>query len=402
MSKSKFFTGQPIFAQLLSYTSQSRINQIATEYQADRYYKDFKTYTHLVTLLYGIYNRCESLREVATGLQAWEHRVHHLGLNYHPRKSTISDANINRCAEVFEAIYKDLYCKYRNYLPDSRSKKKASRLFIADSTTISLFQEILKNAGQSKLDGRRKGGLKVHTLIRSDEDVPCLVRFTAGAAADVSFLKSIHLPEGSILVMDRGYVNDYRQLNRLNKEKITWISRLRRNSVYRILENKSVSSEQSLKGVRRDMLIELGHTHSKRNTRTKARLIEYIDAKTGKKFEFLTNSKRLANTTVADYYRQRWQIEILFKRIKQNYPLSRFMGDTENAIKIQIWGALIADLILKVVKAGAGKNWSFSNLASTIRLHLMTYIDLFSFLRNPEKALITKSQTTPQYGLFSP
>src|SRR6266540_5228556 len=190
MSKSKFFTGQPIFAQLLSYVSHNRINQIATDFQADRYYKDFKTYEHLVTLLYGIFNRCNSLREVVTGLQAWEQRVLHLGIDYHPRKSTVSDANTKRTSEVFEVIYRDLYNKYSRFLPDSRTEKKASRFFIIDSTTISLFQEILNNAGCRSIDGRRKGGIKVHTLMRSDQDVPCLIRMTAGAAADSPFLKS--------------------------------------------------------------------------------------------------------------------------------------------------------------------------------------------------------------------
>jgi hypothetical protein len=398
MSKSKYFTGQPIYSQLLSYLPQRKVKDIADEHNADRYYKNFRTYTHLVTMLYAIFNRCTGIREVTSGLLAWEGRIQHLGINYFPRRSTISDANTSRPAEVFEDIYYWLYDRYKHFLPDSRSKI-ASRLYIVDSTTIQLFQEVLKNAGRNPADGKRKGGIKVHTLMRSDQDVPCLIRFSAGAGADSPFLQNIHLQRGSIVVFDRGY-NDYKQYNRFSEENVTWVTRLRSNTVIKVLREKKISDKEKQNGILLDQIIEMGHTKHNNTTRVKARLIKYEDKKSKRIFEFITNNNQFKPSTIALFYKNRWQIESLFKRIKQNYPLQSFLGESENAIKIQIWCALIADLILKIVKAKAGKNWSFSNLAAMVRLHLMTYINLFDFLINPEKSLIRNQIKSFQLPLF--
>ena len=172
MSKSNFFTGQPIFSQLLKFIPRHVISRITINHQSDRYCKRFSTYDHLVCMLYGVFNHCTSLREITTGMLAWENRLLHLGVRHHPRRSTISDANNRRSAEVFESIYMKLFDRYGHFLSDSRSKSRSSRMYIFDSTTITLFQEVLKAAGSNPANGKRKGGIKVHTLIRSDQDVP--------------------------------------------------------------------------------------------------------------------------------------------------------------------------------------------------------------------------------------
>lgn len=388
MSKSIFFTGQPIFSQVLSLIPKSSVDQISRDNGADRYCKHFTTYGHLVSMLYAVFNNCTSIRELTSGLLAWDQKIRHLGVDYFPRRSTLSDANTRRSEGVFGQIYEFLYQRYRHHLPDSR-KKRSSKLYIADSTTVSLFQEVMRNAGRPAANGKRKGGIKVHTLLKSDEDVPCLIRFSAGAAHDSPFLRDLTLPRGSILVFDRGY-NDYAQFEQFSSQGVTWVTRKRRNTVYRVTEKLPVSTSQQGKGVRKDKLVVLGHTVYE-HPLAKARLIDYADPKSGEKFQFLTNNAELAPATIAAIYQKRWQIEILFKRFKQNFPLRYFLGDSENAIKIQIWCALIADLIIKLVKSRAGKKWSFSNLASIIRIHLMTYIDLFEFLLNPEKTLLKKA-----------
>jgi hypothetical protein len=398
MSKSKFFTGQPIFSQLLSFVDKSVVERISGQLKADHYCKHFTTHGHLVCMLYGVFNNCNSLRELTSGLLAWEHRIRHLGITYFPRRSTLSDANNRRSEEVFGKIYQFLYDKYRPFLPDSR-KDRSSKLYIADSTTISLFQEVMRNAGRNPANGKRKGGVKVHTLIRADEDVPCLIRFTPAAAHDSPFLKELKLPEGSVIVFDKGY-NEYAQFQKFTEEKITWVTRKRKNTVYRITEQCPISQNQTSRGIQRDRLVILGHTHHQDHTFVKARLINYTDPKSGKKFQFLTNNTKLAASTIAGLYQKRWQIELLFKRFKQNYPLKYFLGDSENAIKIQIWCSLIADLLLKLVKAKTIRKWSFSNLASIIRIHLMTYINLFSFLKNPEKCFILKPIENNQQQLL--
>jgi hypothetical protein len=400
MSKGTFSAGQPIFSQVLSYVSKTGIDRIAEDFQADHACRYFTTYNHLVTMLYAVFNKCSSIREVITGLMAWEHRINHLGIDIAPKRSTLSDANARRSEEVFGKIYEHLYAKHRHFLPDSR-KKKTSKLFIADSTTISLFQEVMRSAGRNPLNGKRKGGVKVHTLVQSDEDVPCLIRFSSGAGHDSPFLKDIKLPDGSLIVFDKGY-NDYSQFQRFSDEKVSWITRKRKNAVHKTLEKRTVSQAQSVKGVKKDRLILLGNSQNPKTTLIKARLIDFVDLESGKKFQFLTNNTHLSAASIAALYRKRWQIEILFKRFKQNYPLKYFLGDNENAIKIQIWCALISDLLIKIIKSLAGRKWSFSNLASLVRIHLMTYIDLFTFLTNPESALKTKSPNKSYQGSLFP
>lgn len=390
MNKSSFFTGQPIFGQLLNFIPRSLVSEVSRSVQSDRYCKRFGGYDHLVTMLYSVYNNCHSLREVATGMLAWEQRLNHLGINHYPRRSTISDANKRRKPEFFEQVYMKLLSKYGDFLSDScRPVRHQKELYIFDSTTITLFQEVLRGAGIRSLNGKRKGGIKVHTLLKSDQDVPVMIRFSPSAHGDSTFLKEVKLPVGSVIVFDRGY-NHYPTLNGFSKDGVNWVSRLRKDTAYDLIENRDVSELQRSKGVLKDKEVILGHDHNKDSKKVRARVITYRDRETNMKLEFLTNNFRMAPSTIAALYRKRWQIEVLFKRLKQNYPLKYFLGDSENAIQIQIWCSLIADMILKLIKKGAAKRWSFSNLASMVRLHLMTYIDLNGFLKCPEKMLYQK------------
>ncbi|RYZ45605.1 MAG: IS4 family transposase [Sphingobacteriales bacterium] len=392
MSKSSFFTGQPIFSQLINYIPRSKITQISREHQADRYCKRFKSYDHLITMLYGVFNRCDSLREITTGLLAWEQKLQHLGLAHYPRRSTLADANNRRSHEVFEAIYYQLYQRYQSFLSDSRSRQ--SRTYIFDSTTITLFSEVMKGVGLPDQTGRRKGGIKVHTLLRSDQDVPCMIRYSAATSNDVQFLKDVSLPCGSIIVFDRGYP-DYTSYNRFNAGKVTWVTRLRSSTHFSVQADRAIPEGQRQKGVLEDKEILIGYP-KKRSVKVAARLIRYYDAGCQKELVFITNNTRMHATTIASLYKQRWQIELLFKRIKQNYPLRYFLGESVNAIKIQIWCVLIADLLLKVIKKTTRSPWAFSNIASMVRLHLMTYVDLRAFMKSAEKVLLQRIKATQQ------
>ena len=405
MSKSTFFTGQPIFNQILQFIPRSTIQSIAQMHEADRYYKTFATYDHLVTMLYAIFNRCDTLREVTTGLLAWDQRIHHLGLKHHPRRSTISDANKNRSEEVFKDIYFKLLAKYRGILPDSRKRSKKNNVYIFDSTSITLFQEILIGSGLSNQDGKRKGGIKVHTLLHAGKDVPEMILYSPSANSDVTYLKEVQLPKGSVVVFDKGYC-DYRTYNRFSTEGITFVTRHRDRSVFRVLRKNELSDFHKQQGITKDRDVIMGYTYLKKAVQVKGRLIEYKDPVSRKNLVFFTNNMQLAPTSIANYYRQRWQIETFFKRIKQNYPLQYFLGDNANAIKIQIWCALIADLLFKVIKTGVRSTIAFSNMVGLVRLHLMTYMDLMIFLRSPEKSLLNKikAQKSKQFNptLFDP
>ncbi|MGV3657684.1 MAG: IS4 family transposase [Chitinophagaceae bacterium] len=386
MNKSKFFTGQPIFTQIVKFLPRNIIIKASNEFRADRYCKKFDTYHHLITMLDACYQHCTSLREVSTGMSACGGRLQSLGVHYLPARSTLSEANKRRSYLVVEKICYGLYHRYKHVLPDSHSDRLSKQLVIIDSTTISLFKEILENAGRRNMDGRKKGGIKVHMAVRAHEDVPYLVDLTKASQAAVSFLHKLHLPEHSVLVMDRGY-NNFRKFHEWSGEKINWVARTRVNAVIEVKKERSVSDAEKHLGVLRDQNIVMGFKN-KAIQQVKCRLVRYFDAETNKTLEFVTNNYRWKPSKVAAIYKRRWQIELLFKRLKQNMPLQYFLGDNENAVKVQIYAALIADLLLKLIVQGVKRKWSFSNMAGIVRLHLMNYTDLRKFLENPERCRI--------------
>jgi len=400
MPKSSFFTGQPVFNQLLSLIPRSMVNELSRKYQADRYCKRFRSYDHLVTMLYSTFHRCSSLREVISGMQASSQRLRHLGLNAIPRRSTLADANERRNSAFFEDLYHGIYQRYYGGLPDSlKGKKLSEKLFIIDSSIVSLFSAVMQSTGSFGLNGKKKGGIKAHMLVRAKDSLPCFVRLTEGKQSDSKFMGGLLLPTGSIVVMDKGYRN-YQQLIEWTKDRVSWVSRLHGRSVYKIKSSRPLTESQTNLGVRYDYHVDLGNPKST-NPVQEARLIHYQDKQTGRLFEFITNNFTYAPATIAHIYKQRWQIELLFKRIKQNFQLHYFLGDNQNAIQIQLWSALIADLLLKIVKDKADKRrrWSMANLAGLVRLHLGTYINLFYFLAEPDKALLNYSDPVDKLQL---
>jgi hypothetical protein len=382
MGKNTFFTGQPILNQLLSLIDRNSIRSIARSGNHDRYYKHFDTFNHLVSMLYCCLNKCTSSREVVSGMRACHSKLLHLGISRSPARSTLCEANAKRSFEVFAKIYDFLYKRHRQFLPDSRSI--GHKLFIADSSTITLFQRILSAPSPGKMDGRRKGGIKVHTLIDAADHVPLKISFTAASANDMPFLKEIDLEEGSFLVFDKGYV-DYSEYERIGKQGVFFVTRQKKDARYEVVCSSELNEQSRAMGVRNDQVLLQGTRTQREKIRLKVRMVTFLDAESGREFQFLTNNFTLLPEEIADIYKKRWLIEILFKRVKQNFPLKYFLGDNENAIKIQIWCAFISDLLIKLVQSQLKRKWAFSNLSSIIRLHLMSYINLYNFLNSPEK-----------------
>ena len=400
MVKSNFFPGQPVFSQLLNLIPRHIIVDSAKEHRSNRYYKTFKANDHLVTMLYACFHRCTSIREVVTGMQANYNKLIHLGLSTYPKRSTFAEANSARSPDFFEQLYHSLYNHYYKLLPDSRKKKQLeSRLFLMDSTTISLFTDIMKGAGSPAADGKRKGGAKAHVLLNASQNIPALIRLSHGARNDMIFMPDVDLPAGSVLVFDKGY-HHFARWQQWTERKISWVTRLIDREIIEVLQNNIVSDEQRTKGVCADQRIILGRGTQKSTLRIKVRLITYQDPLSGKLFQFLTNNNHFNASTVADLYKDRWQIELFFKRFKQHNPLRYFLGDNENAIKIQIWCAFITDLLIKIIKDQLKRKWSFANLSALIKHHLMNYIHLIRFLNNPEKDLIDKNSMTIAPELF--
>ena len=391
MDKPKHFAGQPIFNQLLFFIPRPLVNRLVRKYDADRYCKRFKSYDHLVTMLFSTLHQCSSLRELITGMQACYSRLKHLGLTHTPRRATVADANCRRSVNFFEDLYHELYRLHYGGLPDSlHGKSKLDRLFIIDATTISLFSTVLAGAGSFGLNGKKKGGIKAHLLVRAKDNVPCFLRLTEGKQNDRKFLPYVRLPKGSIVVMDRGY-NNYGRLRSWTQQKVTWITRPDARAVYRIVHKKPIDEKQASCGIISDYCIALGNPHTVHlQAIQNVRMVVLYDQQTQTSYEFITNDFSSSALTIAQLYKKRWQIETLFKRVKQNFNLHNFLGDTENAIRIQLWCTFIADLLIKIIqdKTAKKRKWSMANLAGLIRLHLSTYINLRYFLENPDQALL--------------
>jgi len=384
MNKSIHFSGQPTFSQLIKLIPKDVVGNCIGQSKSDHYYKKFDTWHHLVSMLFTCYGHCHSLREVVSGMRALEGRLQSCKIKYFPARSTFAEANANRGSEVFERIYFALKMHWDRFLPDSSKNKK---LYIMDSSTIKLFQEIFKGSGLSKNNGKRKGGLKVHMAVQEQQFLPSIMHITQAAYNDVTFSKSIHLPGGSTVVMDRGY-RDHTLYNYWASQKIRWITRTHPNSYYVVKRSRTLSLKQIQAGVQGDNEITLGHP-AKKVPKVNCRLIKYISPVTGKYFEFITNDFNVTALTIARLYKKRWSIELLFKRLKQNMPLQYFLGDNQNAIRIQIWCVLMADLLLQVVRQQVKRKWAFSNIVSLIRLHLFNYLNLFTFLENPDRCMIS-------------
>jgi len=394
MNKSKYFSGQPTFLQLIRLLPKDMIAACIEQSKSDHYYKKFNTWHHLVTMLFTCYAHCHSLREVVTGMRAFEGRLQGCGIRFFPARSTFAEANANRDSIVFERIYMALKKYWDSIFPDSRPNKS---VYIIDSTTIKLFQAIFKGSGLGKGNGKRKGGLKVHMAVHQKELVPSIIHLSQAASNDVTFTKYLDFSTGSTVIMDGGY-RSYRQYNEWTTQKIRWVTRLHPHSYYEVKKKLPVSDKQKRMGVKKDVLIVLGAPYDK-IPKVPCRLIRLTSPGSRRTFDFITNDVKSTASYIGNLYRKRWSIEVLFKRLKQNMPLQYFLGDNQNAIKIQVWCALIADLLLQIIKKQIKHKWAFSNIVNIVRLHLFNYLNLFAFLENPDKAIITTTQHDFQFRL---
>jgi hypothetical protein len=396
MNKNKTFAGQPILSQILDTIPSSIINSANRKHNANRYYKRIPLRVHLVTLLYGVFSYCNGLRELCEGMLACEGKLLHLGFDKAPARSTLSDANTNRSYLVFETIYFELIRKYHSFISDSRLKGLSIRnLKIIDSTTIRLFSDILRGVGRNTLDGsRKKGGIKVHTMMDAFSGVAEFVRMTAAKVHDRKFLYHIDLPAGSFVVFDKAY-NLYSQFDKWTKQKVWFVTRMKDNAVYhvtKVLVDRT--KKKNAKGVIKEQLITVGYKNTQGDTiRVKLRRIVFI-ADDGKVYVFITNNITLPASQIALIYKCRWMIELLFKQIKQNFPLRYFWGNSENAIKMQVYCVLIAQLLMVVIRKKAATKKSFANMITIVRLHLMSYVELLEFIKDTYKAW-RKAATTP-------
>jgi hypothetical protein len=399
MDKSTHFFGTSVFGQLISLIDNNIISKAVNHCHSDRYVKKFKTKDHLISMLFCAFAKCSSLREVSGAMLGLSGKTKHFQLEHIPRRSTLSDANQQRSSDVFGFIYNQLLFNYGHFISDSRIKdviKKQIEIF--DSSTISLFQDILKCVGRKPQNGKRKGGIKVHTVMNVDEAVPKMVWFTPATTHDHVLLDKLKPDSNTIYVFDKGY-NDYKAFQKFCNHQTGFVTRLKDNAVFESVEKQSID-EDIHSGVREDEIITITVKDDNGQNKLKLRKIRFYDRILKREFEFLTNLFEMRADLVAAIYKLSWQIELLFKQLKQNFPLKYFVGDNENAIKIQIYCALIANLLMTVVQKSLKRSWAFSNLVGFCKIHLFNYIHLISFLENPEKDWQRAFINNEQLALF--
>lgn len=379
MNKSTDYVGQPVFSQLLSLIDESIIKQSIVEHKANHCYKRLFLWDHLVSMLYGIFTHCTSLREIQYGLEICQGKLNHLNLKRVPPRSTLSDGNKQRPSTVFGTIYQKLYAFYKHSISDSRmALLTRNNLYILDSSTISLFKAILKPAGRKRKDGTSKGGMKVHTLLNADANMPSFIKYTAAALHDQQFYKYIkELPDYSIIAFDKAYIN-YEQFDKFTERNIYYVTRQKENADYKTIEEFALAADAQ--HILKDEKIEVSYKVNKEVITQQMRRVAVFSQKYQKAFVYTTNNFDLTAVEIATIYANRWQIETFFKKLKQNFPLTYFYGDNTNAIEIQVWCALIALLLLEVLHKEHKSKMAFSLFASIIRLHIMNYVSISAII----------------------
>jgi hypothetical protein len=389
------FVGQPIFKQIVDLVDTVNIESLVRKHNSDYYYKAFKSRTHLLTMLFGILSRCDSMTEICEGMRALGGKLNHLGMKSAPAKSTACDGLRNRDNRFFEELYFSLVKKHQSSLSDSRTFGLTFKeVLLIDSTTIRLFSDILKGVGRNpKGDGKKKGGLKVHMLIDAVQSVGRFIKITEAKVNDKNFLKSLELISHSMIVFDRAY-NYYHQFALWSTQQVYFVTRLKKNAVYTVLETTRVHYRKKGKAkVLRDEIIELeynpedetGKKQTKVTKQLRLRKVCYQDEK-NRYYEFLTNSFDITAEEVAFLYKKRWGIELLFKKMKQNFQLHYFYGENENAIRTQVWCTLIAQLLLTVIQKIAQTKKAFSVVAALVRMHLISMLDVSELLRSTNRS----------------
>lgn len=367
-----------LFSQLLRHFPRLEFASLVKKHRAERHAKGFECWSQFVAMLFCQLARADSLREICNGMACCLGKLRHLGVAEAPNKSTLSYANGHRPAALFEDLFWSAMERFRRQGVVPCRKKQfrfKNKLVSLDSTTITLCLSLFPWA-----DFRRaKGGVKVHVLLDHEVYMPSYVLITEARQHDVKTAHLIKLNPGSIIVMDRGY-NDYLLYGKWCEAKVYFVTRLKETALYRVVTDLSVPKNGN---IRVDQLIEFVSASAKEKCPYILRRIIVWDPDQEREIVLLTNHLNFAASTVAAIYKDRWQIELFFKALKQNLKVKTFVGTTENALRIQIWTALIAMLLLKWLHHLSAARWSFSNLASMLRLNLFTYRDLTKWLNDP-------------------
>ena len=384
--------GRSIFAQLVEHLPKRRFHTLATRYKGDYKSQKFSCYDHLLTMVFAQLASCASLRDVEACLSANPSQLYHLGIRCRIRRSTLADANERRDARIFEDFAKILIAEARLlYAKDVFFPELNATVYAFDSTTISLCLELFPWAAFR----RRKAAIKLHTLIDLRGNIPSFVLISQGKMHDVKALDHLPVDPGAFYLIDRGYL-DYKRLYRLHQNAAFFVTRLKDNSQFRVIE--SFEADKAA-GILCDQAIRLTGVKSFSAYPERLRRVKYRDPETNIVYEFLTNNFLLPARIIAQLYKQRWQVELFFKWIKQHLRIKSFFGVSENAVRIQVWTALTAYLLLGIVKKRLSLPHDMHEMTQIFRLHLFEKMPILPLFFPPSPKIQTTA-TDNQLKLF--
>jgi len=363
-----------LFSQILSLFQRPTFARHVRELKADYHARGFSSWDQFVAMLFCQLAQARSLREISDGLKCCEGKLKHLGLETEPKRSTLSYANAHRPLEMFERLFYDLLAQCQAISPQKKFRFK-NRLLTIDSTTVELCASMFDWAHWR----HTKGAVKLHLLLDHDGYLPVFGHITDGKTGDVKVAQTLDFPKGSIVALDRGYT-DYRLYARWTREGVFFVTRLKTNADFVVVESLPVPKGSN---VLRDEIIRLNPFMAGRpDLPDLRRVVIWLEDKQ-QELVLLTNNFKLAASTIAAIYKERWQIELFFKLLKQQLKIKTFVGTSANAVHIQIWTALIAVLVVRYLQFRSHFRWAVSNLVALLRWNLFSYRNLWAWLNRP-------------------
>ena len=364
-----------LFSQLLSLFSRQEFYRLVVKHRAERYCKGYNSWDHFTAMLFCQLAQAKSLREICGGLACCIGKLRHLGLKDAPKKSTLSYANAHRPWEMFRDLFYATLTTCKSAAPGKHKFRFKNKLLSLDSSTISLCLSLFPWAKFR----RTKGAVKLHLLLDHDGYLPTYAYISNGKKHDVTVARKVPLAPGSIIAMDRGY-NDYKLFNSWTENGIFFVTRLKENADYEVVEERTVPRNRNILA---DQFIRFTGFYAQKNCPHTLRRVVVWDKEKQREIVLLTNHLEFGPTTISAIYKDRWQIELFFKALKQNLKVKTFVGTTENALYIQIWTALVAMLLIKYLQFKSKFGWSLSNLVALLRWNLFTYRDLWEWIDSP-------------------
>lgn len=364
-----------LFQQIVSIVPRGRFEQLARKHGSEYHARGFTSWEQFIAMMFCHLARAQSLREIEHGLRTAAGRLSHLGIDAAPPKSTLSYANAHRPWQLYESLFYELVELCRA-TPGPRRFQFKNKLLSIDSTTIELLSEMFEAVKY----GKSKGAVKLHLMLDHDGMLPVFAVVDSDPVGDITVARRMAFPAGAIVVFDRGYI-DYSWLQSLTQSNVFFVTRLKKNCHYELVERRDPP-----RGVIRDEIVDVFDVRYVRRqgyVPLRLRRVEVADPDGGANLVFFSNHLTLGATTIARIYKDRWQIELFFKALKQNLKIKTFIGTSSNAIHIQLWTALIAMLLVRYLKLKSQCWVSLSNLFAMLRFHLFSYRDLWAWLSEP-------------------